>query len=243
MPNLNNIEFPILFIGPGRSGSSWINDIFNQHPNCKNVIENDVTDTINNMFHKSWWCNQSHNVCDPAIWTRRSIQITRRVIADTFASPEPYWCMKAIWKGHPWPFYHSVYPAARFIHLVRDPVSNIKSMMQRIGPENPKWLSLKFSEDAWLEAHKDAVSIAESGKPYYRVHYHRIASEPETLTEELFEFCQLRKDVKINAKIRINESPKERDEKIEDAVREVTWENLSEASREMANKLGIPSVQ
>lgn len=151
--------------------------------------------------------------------------------------------MKAIWKGHPWPFFHDVYPSARFIHLVRDPISNIKSMMQRIGPENPKWLSLQFSEDAWSEAHKHAMKIAESGRPYYRLQYHRISSEPDALLDELFEFCQLRKNDKVNPRIRLNESPKERDETIEAAVREVTWENLNEATREMARKLDIPGVQ
>ena len=116
-------------------------------------------------------------------------------------------------------------------------------MMQRIGPENPKWLSLQFSEDAWSEAHKDAMKIAESGRPYYRLQYHRIPSEPDTLLDELFEFCQLRKSDKVNPRIRLNESPKERDETIEAAVREVTWENLNEATREMARKLDIPGVQ
>ncbi|MEH1008498.1 sulfotransferase [Winogradskyella sp. ECml5-4] len=119
--NQNRLK-PIVFVlGTGRSGTVSITKIFNQHPNCK-AFHEDVYQLIRLSTHLEYNKNKDviykelKAILNTKIWNAAESQVI--VHSD-----------QRLWNFIP--FLSNYFPNSKFIHLVREPKSCIKSMVLR----------------------------------------------------------------------------------------------------------------
>ena len=243
MPNLNNVTAPILIIGPGRSGSSWLMHILNKHPDMRVLIENTVLKGMYEEIFQSWWAEGWHWECDDPEREQRAIRATRMALCELFPDDRPRWAMKMIWRGHPWPFAHKVFPDAKYIHLTRDPTTALLSMSEYLGRRNSAWRNLRYSETEYVEAHREALKVSESGLPYLRIRQEDAAVDPHRVWEQVREFCNLSQAAVSNLEIEINTSPSTAG-KVKDQRKPLPWKRLSPDTLQISQELGyLPAGQ
>ncbi len=237
MPNQDNITSPLLVIGPGRSGSSWLVHALQQHPDVQALIENQLVDAMHNEIFKSWWSPHWHWICDEAQLENRAIRAVRRTMVILFESPKPQWVMKAIWKGRPWAFFEKAFPNARYLHITRCPTTAVPSMMEYLGRKNPAWSRLPHVEDEYVSAHEEALAIEAKGLPYLRLKQEDAAAQPAVLWRELCAFCGLSLMEPKNLDREIN-AAESTSGKVKVGREPMPWTAFSPAVVEMAARLG-----
>lgn len=118
-----NKENDVVFVlGTGRSGSTSIVDIFNQNPNCK-AFHEDIRQLIRISTElayyperKNEYYNELESIFKTKIWQANNNQLL-------IHSDQRLWNLI--------PFLSEYFPNAKFIHLIREPYSCIKSMVAR----------------------------------------------------------------------------------------------------------------
>lgn len=118
-----NKENDVVFVlGTGRSGSTSIVDIFNQNPNCK-AFHEDIRQLIRISTElayyperKNEYYNELESIFKTKIWQAYNNQLL-------IHSDQRLWNLI--------PFLSEYFPNAKFIHLIREPYSCIKSMVAR----------------------------------------------------------------------------------------------------------------
>ena len=243
MPNASNIESPILVIGPGRSGTSWLLHALDEHADCRDIIENHIVEGLFFELFENWWCKQWHWVCDDEKeWRARGARAARSVLCEMFPTDQAQWVMKMIWRGKPWQFVREVFPGARFIHITRSPVTAIPSMMDFMGHKNAVWQEIEHAETEWLQSHREAVRLRDQGAPYLRIKQEDALAEPERVWTELLDFCNLaRTPMTERVTDEINPAKNMRG-KLKLGRPPMEWTMLRRATLEMSRELGyLPS--
>ena len=195
MPNLANITKPILVIGPGRSGSSWLVDILAQHPAVQPLTENSLITTMYSELHQSWWSDDWGWLCDEAEKDRRITRALRNLYCELFPASEPMWVMKMLWRGRPWDFVHRLFPDALYLHIVRHPCTAIPSMMEYMGANNPVWQEVSHATEEYLQGNRDALEVRKRGWPYLLIRQEDAQRKPEKVWDEVSEFLGLSPEV------------------------------------------------
>lgn len=188
MPNASNVTSPVLIVGAGRSGSSWIVHVLGQHPSVQPIIENRLVETFYLEVFQSWWAREWHWVCTSDELRARAVRLARTMLCELFPSDRPVWVMKALWRGRPWDFLDEVFPDARYIHALRSPVTAIPSMMEHIGTTEPAWRSMEYSEYEYTQASREALAACALGRPWLGVRQEDVAASPEAVWSRLAAF-------------------------------------------------------
>jgi hypothetical protein len=191
MPNSGNITAPILVIGPGRSGSSWLVHALSQHPDVQPLIENAIVRSLHREIFHSWWAKAWHWECDDVELERRAIRTVHAALCELFPGEKPRWVMKMIWEGHPWEFAAKLFPEACYIHITRSPTTAISSMQEYLGKINPVWHNFQHAEKQYIAAHREALKLRDAGVPYLRIRQEDAAVDPHKVWEQVREFCGL----------------------------------------------------
>ncbi|MFG0330588.1 MAG: sulfotransferase family protein [Phycisphaerales bacterium] len=237
MPNFSNITRPILVIGPGRSGSSWLVHALNQHPDVHALIENRLVDGLFSEVFESWWAPQWHWVCDERGLMDRAVQVARHSMTVFFPSNAKFWVMKAIWKGRPWDFYREVFPQARYIHTLRSPTTAAPSMMEYLGEKNQVWTKLAHVEEQYIAAHREALAVRDAGLPYLAVRQEDMASKPAEVWTAVREFCELPEVKMKNLDFEINAADSTRGH-VREGREPMPWSRFSTEMAELCEELG-----
>lgn len=204
MPHDQNVSSPILIIGPGRSGSSWLVHALNQHPDVQALIENRLVDAMHNEIFESWWSSQWHWVCNDTQLLQRAVRACRRMMCIMFPGQAAQWVMKAIWEGRPWSFYREVFPDARYIHAVRSPLTAAPSMMEYLGAKNESWRKMAFVERQYINAHREALAVRDADLPYLMVRQEDMVADPKAVWNTVRQFCGLPEVEVKNLELEIN---------------------------------------
>lgn len=164
MPTKDNVTRPVLLIGAGRTSSSYVQDRLQHGLGLYHtVIENDLYRDTYKVLAQSGWSFRYKYVGDEAEVKQRIISSMRNMFSTIFANDMPGWSMKCIWDNHDPDLLHELFPDAHYIHLLRDPRTNIPSMMER----------LDYSEDygckAYVESNQNAMQFEKFGDRYIRI--------------------------------------------------------------------------
>lgn len=238
MPNLANITKPILVIGPGRSGSSWLVDILAQHPAVQPLTENSLITTMFAELHQSWWSDDWGWLCDEAERDRRITRGLRNLYCELFPASEPMWVMKMLWRGRPWDFVHQLFPDALYLHIVRHPCTAIPSMMEYMGSKNPVWQELSYVTEEYLQGNRDALEVRRRGYPYLLIRQEDAQREPEKVWDEVSGFLGLSPDVpflELRRKVNLAASTRRMPTVSRAAL---SWTGLPDTVRALCRELG-----
>lgn len=164
MPNKDNVTRPVLLIGAGRTSSSYVQDRLNWGlGKFHSVIENDLYRDVHKAIAEAGWCYRYKYVGEPADVRSRIVQALRGMFVTVFSSDLDGWSMKCIWSGHDPELLNELFPDARYIHLLRDPRTNIPSMMERLG------YSFEDACNAYCESNENALQFNRFGARYLRI--------------------------------------------------------------------------
>lgn len=191
MPTNRNVLSPLVIVGPGRSASSWIIHNMNSHPDCETIIENSIVDDIFNICTRQWWTSQLSYVCNDEDWLERVVITTRQTFLSLFPGTSKAWCIKNIWAKHEWNFFHKVFPEAKFLHVIRNPLQCVLSMTNFVGSDYKEWRNIEFSQRQYITAHHCAIKIRDLGYPYLQIKFEDIGKIPQDVLDNVCRFAGL----------------------------------------------------
>jgi hypothetical protein len=203
MPNASNVDAPIVLIGPGRSGTSLISSVFENHSECAFVGE------TGNLIFGIWTALHVSASLIPLLVEgdaavpddERAGRLVRQAFVTTFPNDRARWMQKPI--GVPnaivemfpadpgsdeaasffWRVLRSSFPRARYITLLRHPCDVVLSGVSHWGQDEVT-LWTRFSDLARFMTHADAP-------PLHPVFYDDLVREPETIVRALSDAVEL----------------------------------------------------
>jgi len=192
---------PVFFIvGCSRSGTTWVRNIFNNHPAVLVGEESyffcDVTPPIRRTYSaKDGGPTGLHRYVTTE-GLARGIELLFRRLAGERARKKP----EAVWFGEKTPAHvHrvsdivEVLPNARFIHVVRDVRDVVASMLDaaRSWSPNPKATAATAAE-TWRRAVTAGLRAEERWpEKFMRVRYEDLAEDGTTTIRRLFDFLDI----------------------------------------------------
>lgn len=239
MPNPENITSPFLIVGAGRTASSYFLEVLRLRGDTHTLIENTMAMDLRTLVLNSWWSREWHWVCTEDELEERLLKLVRLSMCTLFPSEMKYWSYKAIWESIDWDWYERVYPDAKYIHLVRDPRTNIQSMMDFMGGDGgQKHWTLEYASRKYIDSNLRALELAERGVPYLLIRQEDFVDAPQATWERIFDFLGL-PFMDLNFTVEINVSSKTKGkvaQKRNDNALE--WGNLPQNAVRLGQKLG-----
>ncbi|MBU1417892.1 MAG: sulfotransferase [Proteobacteria bacterium] len=213
-PEKHSRQAPIIIIGAGRSGSTLLSAIFNTHPHISFFGETYFLAPFiwNRVFEKHGlilsyldaWRNPSNKTRDELeTYERNRIgKLIAQFMADV-ARTDPHtacWGYKEIWNGSPqfetfnWAIYDSIFPQAKYIHLVRNP---FRYAISTAGRDQEKFTRELFINQLfnWVKIHEHNSKRAETER-YHLVRYEDLIAAPEEAVKKVLDFAGVEWDAK-----------------------------------------------
>ncbi len=212
-----DIYRPLIVIGSGRSGSTLLGKILDNHPDITFHGETDFL--VSRLWLEIWedhfWFNWKYYARKnptsifpldkfPEMSEKKfkNIQmLAGRTIANTVinilkVSRRKYkaWGYKEIWNGsghhnYDWTPYDSVFPNAIWIHLVRNPFEFVRS--------SSNWINCRLSKEFLLQHLKDWTDIVKhsrkrkSTERFFEIRYEDLVKMPRLVLEPVYEMAGL----------------------------------------------------
>jgi hypothetical protein len=193
MPNKMNVEEPITLVGPGRSGSTLLTNVFRQHPEFQSLGE-----TTNLIFSPYYYMRKALPFCGPRPH-RTSVDEAAKIaihaaLTRTYQSKRPHWFHKPImlpviarefesiddFAAWYWAATRELFPRGKFFTVMRAPERVIQSSMTRW-----KHTSSRASENL---ARLYRVLLHPESRVEFGVVYEELVSEPHRTLQDLFAF-------------------------------------------------------
>jgi hypothetical protein len=234
MPNSTNVRRPVLVVGAGRTASSYVLDRLQfGRDDFQNIIENEIYRDLYRDLRERWWSRENwRHVCPEDEVERRVIEAIRQSFVVLFPSERSHWVMKCIWDDHDAALLHALFPEARYVHLVRDPRTNVASMMERID-----W-SCERGCQMYVKSNRMGLRFERFKGRYLRVRQEDFVDRRDETWRRLLEFLGVpRRDADWDRELNVSPSQQGRiGEKRADSALE--WQKLPDGVVRMAAQLG-----
>ncbi len=197
------VSRPIILIGCGRSGSTLFTRVLNAHPDVQFLGETDflVARVWREVWENRFWLHAEHNIRGdlasahgprveipaPALHAakERAARSVRMLFAEILEldPASAAWGYKEVWNGNdavaqvPWSIYHTLFPGARWVHLVRNPFSFAKS--------SARWNQLSLTADLLAEELRHWRQVVEWSQQlkdregFFAIRYEDLVTSPE----------------------------------------------------------------
>jgi hypothetical protein len=188
------LDAPIIIIGAGRSGSTLLDRMLGAHPDIHMLGE---TNFITATLWKSLLDRRKRHLLTVAdsetilAELKRLGGIEQKTIAELFelnSAGKSHWGMKEIWNGArrtvEWSLYDRVYPAAIWVHLIRNPIDYSRSAVGWIGAVSDTE-SYLMQLRAWRRMVEVARGRAVTGR-LVEVRYEELVANPSVALAPLF---------------------------------------------------------
>ncbi len=218
-------QAPVIIIGAGRSGSTLLSAMFNAHPAISFFGETFFLAPFlwNRVFEQydlimsgiTAWRNPLLKNREEL--TKEEQQRIGKLIAQFLADVTKtdhylaHWGFKEIWNGSPqfetfdWEIYDHIFPRAKYIHLVRNPVRYAISTAGRTKDVFTREF-MTGQLNNWVEMEKYNARRAAT-KRYCRLRYEDLISEPEKEMKRITAFIDIPWDEKCLTPLEIRHVP------------------------------------
>ncbi len=248
MPNAENIERPIVIVGAGRAGTTWLLSLVWRHPEIQAMVDNTLIGAVYRETYSKWWAKaflKAQCGMDEAVRDETVIAGLRALLLTMFPSERPHWLMKSIWDstkevlgGVPNEFRTKLFPQACYLHMVRSPLTGLPSMMEYFGPRG-RMQTLEQAEDAYNSAHRDALRMRDAGVPYLMLRQEDLRTDPEGAWRKVEALAGLgRWDIPEDLLGREVNASQSMVGKVRSGRDPLGWDEVSEETRAVAQELG-----
>jgi hypothetical protein len=196
-------EPPIFIVGAARSGTTWVFDIFNNHPRVAGAYETWLftpDNGVGSLFSNAHWPPKRSGLSTVLardelrthVFDFTSSILSHVVDSDHHflveKSPSHIYCLELI---------DEIFPDARIVHVLRDGRDVAVSVRAAAESWMSQWResfgrSIQSSARAW----KHAVKRARAGQAllkdrFFEIRYEELNAEPIESYRKLFGFCQI----------------------------------------------------
>ncbi len=188
---------PIIVLGAPRSGTTYLRAILDSHPEV--VLSNEV--------RLLEWMNRALTQADDerALFEQREdfLAFLRTELPDLVRRYYESMAPQARWWGDKNPHYAEsaetlgtiadLFPAARFVHIVRDPRAVLASLLQKFHADGRPWIEAEDAHRMVAGHLETAISFGErmgEGR-FRRVVYEQLVGDDELVARELFAWLQI----------------------------------------------------
>jgi hypothetical protein len=199
---------PVFIVGFPRSGTTWVADIFDAHPQASVVYESYLFSREAGLAvftdAKHWKGPTGVGALMRRDELIRDVrEVSTRWLARALDTNDRYLIEKTPSHLDTVDFIAEVFPRAHFIHVLRDGRDVAVSIRSAAGSWAPQWKrtfgrSIFTSAKAWA----DAVAFSRGasrrlGDRWFEIRYEYLASEPLGAYAALFEFCGVQYDAAL----------------------------------------------
>lgn len=218
---------PIFVVGAARSGTTWVFDIMASHPQVTGVYESWLFTPQNglaSLFTSAHWPSSRSGLSGllPREDLIRDVrQFSTRLLSRAVRPEHRYIVEKSPSHLFVMDLIHEVFPAARFVHVLRDGRDVCVSVRAASKYWVPQWAktfgrSIYSSAQAWQHAVRRARQLgSDLGGQFLEIQYESIKQDPIESYRKLFDFCQIPYDESLLRQIyertdfNLNFKPKE----------------------------------
>lgn len=200
---------PIFLVGAGRSGTTWLQMLLAQHPQIASAPETQLFSAYLSGAELRWNRELEYQKKNKGRTGLRLlisedefydfIQTFPEKIFDKICKSKPG--AKFVLEKTPSHIKHaqfilSLFPEARFIHLIRDPRAVVASLRAAASSWGRHWAprGVLAGAESWRDAVNEGLAIRELTSQYYELRYEALLADPETEVLELFNWLQLPAD-------------------------------------------------
>lgn len=200
---------PVFIIGAARSGTTWVFDILKSHPLVANVFESWLftpNNGLGSLFTPAHWPGKHSGL--GRLLKREELLVHVRETAEDIMGhairPEHrYLVEKSPSHLFAMPFIDEIFPAARYIHVLRDGRDVSVSVRAATNSWIQAWMesfgkSIRASARAWKHAVRRARHDGERmGGRFFEIRYEEIHRDPFPAYRKIFDFCEIPYDESI----------------------------------------------
>lgn len=217
MPNQENIDRPITLVGPGRSGTTLLTNVFRTHSGCESLGE-----TGDVLFSTYYHVHATLPICGPFFASANAETHARgavhTMLRSLASSDRPHWFHKPIrvlavrrlfgddeafmrwW----WDAHAALFPDARIFTVLRDPRDVVASSMTRWSFTREQAVDNLRLLYRWL--------LHERSRCAFAIRFDELVGDPEASVRHLFERVELPFERACLAAFELAHAPNDGDE-------------------------------
>lgn len=200
---------PIFILGAARSGTTWVFDIFNAHPNVAGVFESWLftrDNGVGSWFTPAHWPAKSSGLgrfLEREQVTTLSREVVQRMMSQAVGPNHQFIVEKSPSHLYAIPLIEEIFPQARFIHVLRDGRDVCVSVRAATRSWMPDWKrtfgsSIAASAKSWHDAVRRASNEGKRlGDRFLEVRYEELRTDPMPNYRKMFDFCGIPYDDSI----------------------------------------------
>jgi Sulfotransferase family len=188
---------PIFVGGLQRSGTTLMRRLLNSHPHIacgpeSKLFRENQLEQIYTFLRMSWPTGlDPHYAFDPHLVDQMMAALMHAVVMPYCQQQgKPRWAEKTPKNILVIDTLFAWFPAAQFIHMIRDPRDAFCSIRQKAAKDKPNWATWtpELTAEEWCRRINSGVAWRERPERYREVRYEDLVSQPEATLRSLFAF-------------------------------------------------------
>jgi hypothetical protein len=193
---------PVFLVGSPRSGTTWLQAMIGSHPLIMTGVETHYFRAIKNFLDSSMKSTGTRTGLGAYLTKEQVITIVREIFWSIISNlPEPQHTPKYFLEKSPGHCFYSgeilsVFPNAKFIHLIRDGRMVVNSMLEISkrpwgywAPNTVEQAALRWKKS--VLAGREIINQVPSKDHYIEIKYEKVRKSPKNFLRLLFDWLNL----------------------------------------------------